>query len=84
LHHNLLNALFLSDVFTAFKEAGWEWIDAAAAFADPVFTLAPKTEPAGESLVWGLAKEAGRFDDRLRYPGEDSRYEMSQMDEAGL
>jgi hypothetical protein len=36
--------------------------------------------PAGESLVWALAKEAGGFDDRLRYPGEDSTYEIPRMD----
>ena len=84
VHCNLINALFLPDVFAAFEEAGWEWIDAPVAFTDPVFTRAPNTEPAGESLVWALAKEAGGFDDRLRYPGEDSSYEITRMDAMSL
>ena len=67
-------------VFGAFEEAGWEWVDAAVAFADSVFMRAPNTEPAGESLVWALAKEAGGLEDRLRYPGEDSRYDIPGMD----
>jgi hypothetical protein len=39
---------------------------------------------AGESLVWALAKETGRFEDRLRYPGEDDSYEKPKMDALGL
>ena len=61
LHFNPLNAFVLADVATAFETAGWQWIDAALAFEDPVFRSQPKIVPAGESLVWALAKETGRF-----------------------
>jgi hypothetical protein len=40
--------------------------------------------PAGESLIWALAKESGRFQDRLRYPGEDGVYEEPKMNTLGL
>ena len=80
LHYNVLNAMVLPDVMTAFESAGWQWIDASLAFEDEVFRRQPQTLPAGESLVWALAKETGRFDSRLRYPGEDGDYEMPKMD----
>src|SRR6266403_5903859 len=69
LHFNPLNAYVLPDVLTAFEKAGWQWIDASLAFEDPVFRNQPQIVPAGVSLVWALAKETGRFNDRLRYPG---------------
>jgi peptidoglycan/xylan/chitin deacetylase (PgdA/CDA1 family) len=84
VHFNPLNAFVLPDVMTAFESAGWQWIDASIAFEDPVFRSEPKTVPAGESLVWALAKETGRFEDRLRYPGEDDVYEKPKMDALGL
>jgi peptidoglycan-N-acetylglucosamine deacetylase len=31
-----------------------------------------------------LAKETGKFDGLLRYPGEDDRYEKQKMDALGL
>jgi len=80
VHFNPLNAFVLPDVMNAFETAGWQWIDASLAFEDPVFRSEPKTVPAGESLVWALAKETGRFEDRLRYPGEDDVYEKPKMD----
>ncbi len=72
--------MVLPDVMTAFESAGWQWIDASLAFEDEVFRRQPQTLPAGESLVWALAKETGRFDSRLRYPDEDGDYEMPKMD----
>jgi len=84
IHYNLLNALFLRDVLAMFRERGWKWIDASEAFRHPVFLSAPKTVPAGESLVWALAKETGRFDGELRYPGEDDTYEKPKLDGLGL
>jgi hypothetical protein len=84
VHFNVLNALVLPDVLNAFEAAGWQWIDASLAFEDPVFRSQPQTLPAGESLVWALAKETGRFDGRLRYPGEDDVYEKPKMDALGL
>jgi hypothetical protein len=84
IHFNPLNAFVLPDVMKAFELAGWQWIDASLAFEDPVFRSEPKTLPAGESLVWALAKETGRFEDHLRYPGEDDVYEKPKMDALGL
>lgn len=84
VHYNPLNALYLPDVMAAFEAVGWQWIDASLAFQDEVFRSQPKTLPAGESLVWALAAETGRFKDRLRYPGEDDRYEEPKMNALGL
>jgi len=84
MHFNPLNAFVLPEVMNAFEAAGWQWIDASLAFEDPVFRSQPQTLPAGESLVWALAKETGRFEDRLRYPGEDDVYEKPKMDALGL
>lgn len=84
IHHNVLNELFLGDVVRMFQTRGWKLIDAAQAFTDPVFSAAPNTLPAGESIIWALAKESGRFNDILRYPGEDDSYERPKMDRLGL
>jgi peptidoglycan/xylan/chitin deacetylase (PgdA/CDA1 family) len=84
IHYNALNALVLPDVMAAFETAGWQWIDASLAFQDEVFRSLPKTLPAGESLVWALASETGRFHSRLRYPGEDGIYEEAKMNALGL
>jgi len=40
----------------------------------------PDILPAGESLIWALAKETGKFEKELRYPGEDDVYESPKMD----
>jgi hypothetical protein len=84
LHHNALNALFLDRLIQMFKSNGWKPIDALHAYADRVYDLQPKILPAGESLIWALAKESGKFDTELRYPGEDDVYENPKMDELGL
>jgi len=84
MHYNLLNALFLGDLLDMFKSKGWKLIDAQEAFKDPVFQAAPKIVPAGESIIWALAKETGKFDNMLRYPGEDSEYEKAKMNKLGL
>jgi peptidoglycan-N-acetylglucosamine deacetylase len=82
LHHNLINALFLSDVIHAFQARGWKVVDAEVAFADPVYALRPDTLPAGESILWALAKEKGI--PGLRWPGEDGRYEKPLLDRLRL
>lgn len=79
LHHSGLNALFLGDLIAMFRRNGWRPIDAEYAYRDPVYQRQPKTLPAGESLVWALAKETGRFERDLRYPGEDDVYENPRM-----
>ncbi len=67
-----------------FQMKGWGVIDAEEAFMDPVFLRDPGIAPAGESLIWALAKESGKFDRRLRYPGEDDVYERPVLDRLGL
>ena len=84
IHHNVLNELFLGDVLDMFASKGWKLIDAENAFTDQVFSTAPNILPAGESIIWALAKETGKFDDLLRYPGEDGDYEKPKMDKLGL
>lgn len=84
VHFNLLNALFLGDLLAMFASLGWKLIDAGEAFKDPVFSSTPNILPAGESILWALAKQAGRFDRMLRYPGEDGQYEKEKMDRLGL
>lgn len=84
VHHRLLNALFLGAVLDMFRERGWEPISADKAYADPIYKRQPNILPAGESLVWALAKETGKFDSVLRYPGEDDTYENPKMDKLGL
>jgi peptidoglycan/xylan/chitin deacetylase (PgdA/CDA1 family) len=84
VHFNLLNALFLGDLIAMFKKRGWEPMDARVAFADAVFAATPKVLPAGESIIWSLAKEKGTIAKSLRYPAEDSRYEAERMKKLGL
>ena len=84
IHHNLLNALFLDQLLTNLKSSGWDLIDADKAFTDPIYLNEPDILPAGESIIWALAKETGRFDAILRYPGEDSQYEEQKIIELGL
>ena len=84
IHHNLLNALFLNDVIDMFRSKGWKFVSASEAFQDPVFQMEPDVVPAGESILWGLGKEAGHVERLLRYPAEDSEYEKEAMDRLGL
>jgi len=84
VHFNLLNGLFLGDLIEMFKSKGWQPIDAEEAFVDPVFSAKPKVLPAGESIVWSLAKEKGTIAKSLRYPAEDGEYENARMDKLGL
>lgn len=84
VHFNLLNGLFLGDLLAMYKAKGWELIDAEEAFTHPVFAAKPKVLPAGESIVWSLAKEKGKIAKSLRYPAEDGAYENARMNKLGL
>lgn len=84
LHHNLTSALFMDDLIHHFKKNGWEIVDANKAYKDSIYTKIPVTIPAGESLLWALAKQTKKYDSILRYPAEDSRYEKEAMDLLGL
>ena len=82
LHTNAINANWLTDVLDAFTGQGWELVTPETAFRDPLYSAAPDVLPAGESIVWSLAREAGL--EGLRYPAEDSVYEEPILRAAGL
>jgi peptidoglycan/xylan/chitin deacetylase (PgdA/CDA1 family) len=82
LHHNLVNALFLKDVIQMFRDKGWTVIDSETAFRDPVYAIRPNILPAGQSILWALAKQNGI--PGLRYPGEDDVYEKAILDRLHL
>jgi len=84
LHHNLTSALFLGDLIKMFRAKGWKVIDAEEAYKDEIFKSEPANVPAGESLVWALAKESGKYESILRYPAEEGEYEKARMDQLGL
>jgi len=84
IHYDLINAQFLADVVVMFKKRGWQIISAERAFEDPVYRSEPRIVPTGESLIWALAKQSGRFESVLRYPGEDDVYEKPILDKLGL
>lgn len=84
IHYSFLNAQFLSDVLAMYRGMRWDIINSNDAFSDPVFQSEPETLPAGESLIWALAKQTGRYEGRLRYPGEDESYEKPKLDQLGL
>jgi hypothetical protein len=52
------------------------------AFRDPLYKIEPAVLPAGESIVWSLARQSGL--PGLRYPGEDDVYEKPLLDAMGL
>lgn len=82
LHTNAINAALLPDVIAAFRAAGWRIVSPAEAYKDPLYAQQPQSVPAGESIIWALAKDAGL--PGLRYPAEDDVYEKPLLDAAGL
>lgn len=82
LHHNLTTAFFLGDLISMFKKNGWKVVDPKDAYSDKIYESAPKNVPAGESLIWAIAKERGNK--TLRYPAESDEYEKPLMDKLGL
>ena len=85
LHYNLLNALFLEDLMKAFEDrGGFKWIDAATAFADPLFKTNPDVVPAGESILYAIAHEKKKLPKDAPYPMEDGDQLKAPMDALGL
>lgn len=78
LHTNAINAAFLTDVINMFRSKGWTITTPEDAYSDPVYATQPDVLPAGESLLWSLAKSRGIKS--LRYPAEDSVYEKDTID----
>jgi peptidoglycan-N-acetylglucosamine deacetylase len=65
-----------------FKDKGWTLIDSEVAFKDAVYHMHPDSLPAGESILWALARDKGI--PGLRYPGEDDIYEKPILDRLHL
>ncbi|MGD8777331.1 MAG: polysaccharide deacetylase family protein [Ignavibacteria bacterium] len=84
LHHNLTSALFLGDLIAEFKKEGWNFINAKETLTDEIYNHQHAIIPAGESIVWSIAKESEKYDDILRYPAEDSKYEEENMNKLVL
>ncbi|UGQ47477.1 polysaccharide deacetylase family protein [Massilia endophytica] len=85
MHHNLINALWLDDVITMFKEMGWTITTPQAAFADPVYALAPDRPVAGQSLLLSMARALGlgKFEGWERLV-DDGDYEIAALAAKGL
>lgn len=82
LHVNALNASSIETLVKAFRSRGWSFVSPAAAFADSMYAEQPDVLPAGESIVWALAKASGVKE--LRYPAEDGVYEEPALQAQGL
>lgn len=82
LHVNQINANFIGDIIDALRQDGWVLIDSDTAYSDPIYQSKPDVLPAGESLIWALAKQKGIA--KLRYPAEDAPYEKENLNKFGL
>lgn len=82
LHVNAINAATLPAVIEGFRAKGWHFVAARTAFDDPLYRMSPDTLPAGESIVWALARQRGI--EGLRYPAEDAAYERPLLQRQGI
>ncbi|MCP4115808.1 MAG: polysaccharide deacetylase family protein [Desulfobacteraceae bacterium] len=82
LHTKAINAAFLPDIIAMFRSKGWTIISPEEAYEDPIYAMTPMGLPAGESILWALAKQNGVKD--LRYPAESDVYEKPLLDKLGL
>jgi len=82
LHINAINADFLPDIIAMYRSRGWDIVSPEEAYGDPVYAMMPAELPAGESILWALAKQHGV--DGLRYPAENDEYEKPLLDKLGL
>ena len=82
LHVRAINAAWLDEVIQAFQQQGWNFIDSDTAYQDPVYKLQLQVLPAGESILWSIAKVYGV--ENLRYPAEDAPYEYANLQKFGL
>lgn len=85
LHHNLASALWLGDVIAQFRDMGWTIVTPQAAFADPVYALAPARPVEGQSLLLSLARSRGKD----KFPGwqrlvDDGDFEIDALKAKGL
>lgn len=77
LHTNAINGAFLTDIITNFRNKGWSIISPQDAYKDQLYQESSQNIPAGESIVWSIAKTKGISN--LRYPAEDAPYEIENL-----
>jgi peptidoglycan/xylan/chitin deacetylase (PgdA/CDA1 family) len=82
LHVRAINSAWLKDIIQAFKSEGWSFIDTDTAYQDPIYKDQLEILPAGESIIWSIAKKQDVKG--LRYPAEDAPYEYSNLEKFGL
>lgn len=82
LHTKAINAVFLTDIIAMYRSRGWKIISPEEAYEDSVYTMTTTELPAGESVLWAIAKQHGV--NGLRYPAEDAVYEKPLLDKLGL
>lgn len=82
LHTSGLNAAFLPEVIAMFRSHGWTLVSPQEAYDDPMYKHPVDSLPAGESVVWAIARHEKR--PGLRYPAEDAVYEKAKLDKLGL
>jgi peptidoglycan-N-acetylglucosamine deacetylase len=85
LHHNLINALWLTDVLAMFKTKGWAFVSPARAFEDPMYALQPVNPDPGQSLLLSMARSLGlgKFEGWRRLV-DDGDFEMDQLKSQGI
>lgn len=83
-HYNLANGLFLGDVIEMFRSKGWQFVSPVDAFDDPVFSATPNILPAGNSILWAIAKERGMTDKSPHIPALDGDMVVEKMKKLGL
>ncbi len=82
MHHNILNALCLDDVITAWKKDGWEIIPAQQALDAPIYQSEPVTPTRGRSLLSVLIYDAGLT--HPPFPKDYRGFGNKTMDALGL
>ncbi len=82
LHHNLTSALFLGDLIKAFKKEGWNILSGETTYTDPIYDKTPTH--VGGSFLWGLAKDTGVFEIKLKAIEKGALPPKETMDHLGL
>lgn len=59
LHENDLAALFIADLVKELRKRKWKIISVEEAYSDPIYARRPNIVPAGNSLIYAIAKEKG-------------------------
>ncbi len=77
LHTNAINGQFLGEIILALESKGWKIINATDAYTNPLYKNFSSNIPAGESIIWSIAKSQNI--ENLRYPAEDAPYERENL-----